>query len=70
MVIVVESARVFRRFVPHTPLQDFARQIVIRMALAFMLHRGRMSCSSAAGVIASESIHRGQLTRFLARPRW
>ena len=29
-----------------------------------------MSCSSAAGVIASESIHRGQLTRFLARPRW
>ncbi len=40
------------------------------MGLAFMLHRGRMSCSSAAGVIASESIHRGQLTRFLARPRW
>ncbi len=40
------------------------------MALAFMLHRARMSCSSAAGVIASDSIHRGQLTRFLARPRW
>ena len=35
-----------------------------------MQHRGRMSCSSAAAVIASESIHRGQLTRFLARPRW
>jgi hypothetical protein len=29
-----------------------------------------MSCSQAAGSIASESIHRGQLTRFLARPRW
>jgi len=29
-----------------------------------------MSCSRAAGRIASEPIHRGQLTRFLARPRW
>lgn len=29
-----------------------------------------MSCSAAAGSIASESIHRGELTRFLARPRW
>ena len=70
MVIVVESARAFKRVVSQTSLYDFARQMVIRMALAFMLHRGRMSCSSAAGVIASESIHRGQLTRFLARPRW
>jgi len=70
MVIVVESARAFKRFVSQTSLNDFARHMVIRMALAFMLHRGRMSCSSAAGVIASESIHRGQLTRFLARPRW
>lgn len=70
MVIVVESARAFKRFVPQTSLNDFARQMVIRMALAFMLHRRRMSCSSAAGVIASESIHRGQLTRFLARSRW
>ena len=69
-MIVVESARAFKRFVSQTSLNDFARQMVIRMGLAFMLHRGRMPCSSAAGVIASESIHRGQLTRFLARPRW
>jgi DNA-directed RNA polymerase specialized sigma24 family protein len=55
MVIVVESARAFRRFVSHTSLKDFARQIVIRMALAFMRHRRRMSCSSAAGVIASDT---------------
>jgi hypothetical protein len=38
--------------------------------LAFMQHRGRMTCSQAAGSVASEAIHRGQLTRFLARPRW
>ncbi|MBL4884157.1 MAG: transposase [Planctomycetaceae bacterium] len=29
-----------------------------------------MSCSAASGIIASESTHRGQLTRFLARSRW
>jgi len=44
--------------------------MVTRLVLAFILHRGRMSCSSAAGMIASEPMHRGQVTRFLARPRW
>jgi IS4 transposase len=29
-----------------------------------------MSCSAAAGSVASIPIHRGELTRFLARPRW
>jgi hypothetical protein len=40
------------------------------MVLGFILHRGRMSCSQAAGSVASETVHRGELTRFLARPRW
>ena len=44
--------------------------MVLRMVLAFIGHRGRMTCSAAAGSIASETIHRGQLTRFVARERW
>ena len=40
------------------------------MVLAFICHRGRMSCARAAGSIASEPIHRGQISRCLARPRW
>ena len=44
--------------------------MVLRMVLALIGHRGWMTCSAAAGSVASESIHRGQLTRFLARPRW
>jgi hypothetical protein len=44
--------------------------MLLRMVLAFVGHRGRMSCSQAAGSVASNSIHRGELTRFLARPRW
>lgn len=51
-------------------LHEFARRMVMRMVLAFAFHRGRMSCSQAAGMIGSQSIHRGQLTRFMARPRW
>jgi hypothetical protein len=29
-----------------------------------------MSCSQAAGSVASEAVHRGEVTRFLARRRW
>lgn len=57
--------------IPRThPLSGVALDMVTRLVLAFITHRGRMSCSAASGVIASEPIHRGQLSRFLSRPRW
>jgi hypothetical protein len=70
MIIVSDSARSFKRFLAPTELSVLAQAMVLRMALTFMSHRGRMSCSQAAGSVASEAIHRGELTRFLARPRW
>ena len=70
MIIVSDSARSLKRFLAYTNLSDLAQIMVLRMALAFTLHHGRMTCSQAAGSVASETIHRGQLTRFLARPRW
>ncbi len=70
MVIVSESAAALKGFLAKSGLGELARAMLLRTALAFMLHRGRMSCSQAAGSVASESIHRGELTRFLARPRW
>lgn len=70
MIIVQHSVAPLKRHLANSGLSEFARLMAMRMILAFILHRGRMSCSSAAGMIASESIHRGQLTRFLARPRW
>ena len=70
MVIVAESARSLKRYLVQTSLNEFARWMVMRMVLAFVMHRGRMSCSAAGRVVAAESVHRGQLTRFLARPRW
>ena len=70
MIIVSESARPLKRFIEKTGLSDFAQSMVLKMMLTFMMHLGRMTCSQAAGSVASESVHRSQVTRFLARPRW
>src|SRR5690242_3011108 len=70
MVIVSESAPALKGFIARSGLGALAQAMVLRVRLAFIGHRGRMSCSQAAGAIASETLHRGELTRFLARPRW
>ena len=70
MIIVSETARALKGFITLTGLNTLARTMLLRMVVAFIMHRGRMSCSAAAGSIAAESIHRGELTRFMARPRW
>ncbi len=70
MIMVEQSAESLKRFIAQTALNDLARGILLRMVLAFIMHRGRMSCSQAAGMVASDPVHRGELTRFLARPRW
>lgn len=70
MIIVMDSAKELKRFLEKTGLHELARQMLFRMVVAFLMRRGRMSCSQAAGSVASDPIHRGELTRFLARPRW
>jgi Transposase DDE domain len=70
MIIVAESAAAFKSYLENTGLNGLARLMVLRMGLAFMTRHGRMSCSQAACSVAAASIHRGELTRFLARPRW
>ena len=70
MVMVAESVRTLKGFLALTQWEPLALAMVLRVVLAFVWHRGRMSCSAAARSLASEPIHRGELTRFLARPRW
>lgn len=70
MVIVDESAGMLKRFLGLTGLSLLAKEMVMRLVLTFIMRHGRMSCSAASGAIASQSVHRSQLTRFLARPRW
>lgn len=69
MIIVSESAASLKGFVARTGLRASAQAMIFRMVLAFVGHRGRMSCSQAAVSVASDNVHRGELTRFLARPR-
>ncbi|HEV2663920.1 MAG TPA: transposase [Blastocatellia bacterium] len=70
MIIFSETAAGLKGFMAQSGLGELARGMVLRMVVTFILHQGRMSCSQAAGSVASETIHRGELTRFLARPRW
>jgi Transposase DDE domain len=70
MIIFSDSARSLKRYLKDTCANDYAQFMMMLMVLGFILRRGRMSCLHAAGVVASEAVHRGELTRFLARPRW
>jgi len=70
MVIVPESAAALKGFLSQAKLPGVAREMVFRFVLAFIGHRGRMSCSQAAVSVASDNVHRGELTRRLARPRF
>ena len=62
MVIVSESAQPSSHSSRKRASAHWARQMVMRMVLGFICHRGRMSCSQAACTVASEPIHRGQMT--------
>ena len=66
LVMVAESVRTLKGFLALTELEPLALGMVLRMVLAFVWHRGRMSCSAAAGSLASATVHRGELPRFLA----
>jgi hypothetical protein len=70
MVMIDESVSQIKRFIFRTGLSEFAQTMVLRMVLTFIFHRGRMSCSQAGGAIATQPVHRSQITRFLQRPTW
>lgn len=70
MVIVSETADSLKRFLKLSDLNYTTNVMLMRMVLCFIAHRGKMSCMQAAGTIASDAVHRSQLTRFLARGRW
>lgn len=70
MIIVAESAKSLKGYLAQCNLKERALMMFMRMVLAFILHRGRMSCSAAAGSICSEAVHRAEMCRFMAQVRW
>ena len=55
MIIVSESAAALKGFLGITGLNELARTMLLRVVLAFIMHRGRMSCSAAAGSVDKET---------------
>lgn len=70
MVMVADLLPGLKRLFSGLGLSDATRLLVIRMVVAFLLRAGRMSCLQASGAVRSETRHRAQISRFLARPRW
>ncbi len=67
MLIFAQSAKSLKGYVSQCIDKEHIQLMAMRMVLAFILHRGRMSCSAAAGSICSDSVNRGEVTRCLAR---
>jgi len=70
MFMVPKTTGSLKRFISKTGFPDFTQKMMLRMIVTFALHYGRMTCSQAAGSLTTEPVHRSQVTRFLARPRW
>jgi hypothetical protein len=68
--MVTDSAPRLKRFLSSLPLSQFAQAMALRMILALVMRRGRMSCAQAAVAVRAQPLDRSQMTRFLARVRW
>ena len=70
MVILQDAVPELKRFLQAANLKWQRHSMVTRLIVAFVMHRGRMSASQAAGAVRCESRHRGQVCRFLSRKFW
>jgi hypothetical protein len=59
-----------KSFLKPAALRRRALSLVIRCIVAFLMHRGRMSASQAAGSVRTEARHRAQISRFFGRGYW
>jgi hypothetical protein len=59
-----------KTFLKPVALRRRAQALVIRCLVAFLMHRGTMSASQAAGSVRTEARHRAQISRFFGRGYW
>lgn len=70
MIMVTDLLPGRKGFFKRISLPESTKLLAIRVIVAFVLHSGRMSCLAAAGSVRTKPVHRAQISRFLARPRW
>jgi hypothetical protein len=68
--MIADSARSLKGYVAQCNVNERSLLMFMRLILAFIAHRGAMSCAAASGSIGSQPVHRGEITRFLAQGRW
>jgi len=67
MIMVADSLPGLKAVVARGGLSGARAAMAFRLIAAFILHPGRMSCLQAAATVRSESRHRAQVSRFLAK---
>lgn len=67
MIMVADSLPGLKGVLQRSGLRGTAAAMATRLIAAFVLHSGRMSCLRAATVVRSDSRHRAQVGRFLAK---
>ena len=70
MIMIADSATTLKGYLAQCNIKERALLMFMRLTLAFIFHRGTMSCAAASCSIGSQPVHRGEVTRFLAQVRW
>lgn len=68
MIMVADVVPGLKRFLKPLELRTVTRAMVQRLVVAFIFHRGRMSCLQAAEALRTDTRHRAQIGRSLQRP--
>ena len=69
-MIFPEALPLIKTFLQPVALGRRAQGLLLRCLVAFLMHRGRMSASQAAGAVRTDARHRAQISRFLGRAYW
>ncbi|NBS33920.1 MAG: IS4/IS5 family transposase [Planctomycetia bacterium] len=67
MIMVADSLPGLKGVLRRSGVRGTAAAMATRLIAAFIFHSGRMSCLQAAATVRSESRHRAQVSRFLAK---
>ena len=66
-MIISDTLPRIKSFLNPAGFSDHVRGYLRRLILAFLMHRGRMSATQAAGSVGEDARHRAQVGRFFAR---
>jgi hypothetical protein len=70
MLILQDALPQIKRFFKPVPISQRACGLAIRCVVAFLMHLGKMSASTAASSVRTQARHRAQLCRFMGRGFW